>query len=228
MIVAFAGLTVTATGGLATLSQTAVTTAVPFAIAVTKPEVDIEAMSGVLEFHDVAVQVAVVESLKVSVAMSAEVSPTVSAREPGVTMTEATVGFVALTVTATGALAMLLQVTDTTVVPFAIAVMRPEPETEALEGMLELQVVVHADVVASLYVAVATSWEVSPTVRVRADGVIETEVMIGLGGLTVMTAGALLTLLQTAVTEAVPLAIAVTAPPPETDAMRGWMDVQVV
>lgn len=58
-----AALMVTATGGLVMLLQTAVTRAVPFATAETRPDLETEAISGVPELHDVGVQVAVVESL---------------------------------------------------------------------------------------------------------------------------------------------------------------------
>lgn len=72
----------------------------------------------------------------------------------------------------------------------------------------------------------AVSCDVPPTVSTRALGVRVTKVIVGLGGLTVMMAGALLTLLQIAVTEAVPLAIAATVPPPDTKAMSGLAEVQ--
>lgn len=67
----------------------------------------------------------------------------------------------------------------------------------------------------------ATSCETSPIVSAREPGVMLTEVMVGVGGLTVTMAGALLTFSQAAVMEAVPLAIAVTVPPLDTDEIRG-------
>lgn len=73
----------------------------------------------------------------------------------------------------------------------------------------------------------ATSWDVPLTVNARAPGVMLTEVMVGFGRLTVMMAGELLILPQTAMMEAVPLAIAETAPPLDTDAMRGCAEVQL-
>lgn len=67
-----------------------------------------------------------------------------------------------------------------------------------------------------------------PTVSARAPGAMLTEVMVGFGGLTVTMAGTLPMLPQTAVMEAVPLAIAVRAPEPETDAMSGCREVQAL
>lgn len=151
VIVGFAALTFTVIGGLTMLSHTAFMPAPPLAIAVTKPEAETDALRGTVEYQATVVQVEVVESLYVAVAVREEVSPTVNASHDGVILTEVTVGFAALTFTATGRLEILSQTAVTVAVPFATAVTTPVPDTEAMRGVLDFHdVVVQVAVVESV------------------------------------------------------------------------------
>src|SRR6187402_2284998 len=166
--------------------------------------------------------------------MSGELSPTFRVRDPGAIMTEAIVGLAALTFTVIGGLTILSQTAFMPAPPLAIAVTKPEAETDALSGTVEYQeTVVQAEVVESLYVAVAVREEVSPTVNASVDGLILTAITVGFAALTFTATGRLETLSQTAVTAEFPFATALTTPVPDTDAMRGVLDfhdvvVQVV
>jgi hypothetical protein len=200
---------------------------VPAATAVTVPDDDTVATPVLLD-DQLAVTVAVVPSLYVAVALTVVVSSTSKLVSDTLTDRLDTVG-----AGAAGALTVIVgdvplwpsYVPVIVTVPAATPVTVPDDDTVATPVLLDTQLGVTVAAVPSLYVAVALTVVVAPTVNDVDDAPTDTLDTVAVGAMTVISTVPLRPSYD-AITETVPAATAVTVPDCVTVAMAGSLEPQ--